>query len=352
MRSMKWMFRACIPFAAGTAVLVATACLPPLASAATKSVQKEYGKPKDDKALAYFIRTKRTLSAIVPMFVYADDKFVGVLANNCYTYAYLDPGERVLWNDWERANTRFEFEPGETYYFSAWAQIDYLPRVSGMRLMQQVKFHCSPSDEEIQTAKGQISDNTGKTEDADSLESYFQHHGGEKRIAKWPRVELSGYSILVIEDFEVTDPKAAKRKKANLMMSAPNRVANFVQTFLAPGTFREVRREELEQPNEAALILRVELTQYKPGQGIVGGVAGLAWPARLDFTARLIDGGNSSVLATFSDERAGFWIEGFQFRSAIDFVEKVLAYELATYLERQTGAPVAAQPEESAPAQG
>jgi len=354
--------RVLIPLVAIVAA-VFTAVFPmPAAQAVEKTKEKVYAEPNEEKAIVYVIRTKRMVSALVPMCVYADDELLGVLANNCYTYAYLDPGERVLskgslntWSDWEHTGTnkRFEFEQGETYYFSVWAQIDELPRVSGMRLIQQVKFYCSPSDEEIQTAKSKVFDRTGKTEDLDNLDQWViadwnAHH--EAHIAKWPRVELSGYSILVIEDFKVTDPKTAKRKSKDMMKSAPNRVANFVQTFLAPGTFREVRREELKQPNEDALILRVELTQYKPGSKATRGLFGLGTGgARLDFNARLIDGGNGSVLATFSDERAYAWGGTRGARGGIDVIEKNLANELATYLERQAGS-VAGQPEESAPA--
>ena len=95
--------RAYILFVAITTVFVATVCLPPLASAATKSVQKEYGEPKDDKALAYFIRTKRFVSAVVPFFLYAGDEFLGVLAGRhrqsrplADARRDLDPAEEAL----------------------------------------------------------------------------------------------------------------------------------------------------------------------------------------------------------------------------------------------------------------
>jgi len=42
--------------------------------------------------------------------------------------------------------------------------------------------------------------------------------GGDKKrakhVAQWPDVDLSPYELLFIEDFEVNDPKAHKRKKA------------------------------------------------------------------------------------------------------------------------------------------
>jgi uncharacterized protein (TIGR02145 family) len=165
--------RAYIRFVTIAAVFVATTCLTPLASAATKSVQKPYGAPKDDKALAYFIRPKRFAAALDEFYLYIDEQFFGALANNCYTYTYLDPGERVIRRG-KFLNRQFKFESGKTYYFTAWEQILDLPQEEGVRLIEKVKFYCSPSDGDIQIAKAnteervieQVTDQDGQAYEA------------------------------------------------------------------------------------------------------------------------------------------------------------------------------------------
>jgi len=133
--------RAYILLVAIAAVFVTTVCLPSLASTATKSVQKEYGEPRDDKALAYFIRAKSWKDMLEPLFLYVNDEVFGVLARNCYTYTYLDPGERVLRRG-KFLDRRFKFESGKTYYFTILEQILDLPQEEGKRLIENVKSYC------------------------------------------------------------------------------------------------------------------------------------------------------------------------------------------------------------------
>jgi len=195
-----------------TALFVATASLPPLASAATKSMQKEYGEPKDDKALAYFIRTKRMVSALVPFFLYVDDELLGVVANNCYTYTYLDPGERVLWNGRGTINRQFEFEPGKTYYFSVWDQLLDLPQEEGQRLIEKVKSYCLPSDQEIQIAEVHIAKAAPAKKDESLLtqrpnENFIRAYEGilrnENEVAKVVQSGRSTLALTGVDDIRV-----------------------------------------------------------------------------------------------------------------------------------------------------
>lgn len=317
---------------------LAAAFLTPAAHAAIKTTEKAYAEPSDDQALVYFIRTKRFTGSGRTLFLYAGDKFLGVLENDSYTFAHVDPGEQFLWLNWARVNRSFEFEKGKTYYFVVWDSILDVEEDTGRRRVEEAKFYCQPSDKEIKASEKHIKDRAGKAQefaDKETGERAGTKADREKHIAKWPIIDLSSYSILVIEDFEVTDPKASQRKNADLLKTAPSRVANLVRADLDKGTFDEVLREKIEEPLDGALILRVELTQYKPGSKAGRFMIAGAGAARLDFVARLIDGATGDELATFSDQRAYGWGGMVGAMGGIEIIEKNLAYELATYLERQ-----------------
>lgn len=330
--------RVLLLFAAVAVAILAVAFLAPATQAGTQSAQKVYAKPNAEKATVYFIRTKRFSGSGRTMFLYADDQFLGVLDNNSYTYAYIPPGKRFLWLNWARVNRTVELAAGETYYFVVWDSILDVTEEVGQRRIEEVKAYCQPSDKETKTSEKHIRERSAKAQkfaEEDVGERAGSKGDREHHIAKWPKIDLSGYSILVIEDFAVTDPKAGKRKNQDLLSSAPSRVANLVSIDLDEGTFEEVVRGEIEEPREGALILRVELTQYKPGSATARFMIAGAGAARLDFLARLIDGASGEELASFSDERAYGWGGAMGASGGIETIEKNLAYELAVYLERQ-----------------
>lgn len=332
--------RALVPLFAISATFIVAPFIMPTAQASIPTVEKEYGEPNDETALVYFIRTKRFQGSARTMFLYAGDKFLGVLENDSYTFAYIDPGEQFLWLNWARVNRTFPFEAGKTYYFVVWMDILDIPEEEGVRRIKEAKFYCLPDDKEIEVSRSHISERGGKAEkfaEKDTGERAGAKSEREAHIAKWPKIDLSDYPILVIEDFEITDPKADKRKNQDLLNTAPSRVANLVRADLDVGTFDEIRREKLQEPVEGALILRVELTQYKPGSAAARAMIAGAGASRLDFTARLIDAVTGDELATFSDERAFGWGGMVGAMGGIEMIEKNLAYELAIYLERQRG---------------
>lgn len=330
--------RVFLRFAAVAVAAVAVALLVPATQAGTTTTQKAFAEPNEEDALVYFIRTKRFSGSGRTMFLYADDRFLGVLDNDSYTFAHIPPGERFLWLNWARINRTVDLQAGETYYFVVWDTILDVTEEVGLRRIEEVKSYCQPTDKEIKTSEEHIrkrSDKAVEFAEKDTGERAGSKADREKHIAKWPEVDLSGYSILVIEDFAVTDPKASQRKNQDLLSTAPSRVANLVRSDLDKGTFDEVRRERTEGPLEGALILRVELTQYKPGSAAGRFMIAGAGAARLDFLARLIDGATGEELATFSDERAYGWGGAMGAAGGIETIEKNLAYELAVYLERQ-----------------
>lgn len=102
-----------------------------------------------------------------------------------------------------------------------------------------------------------------------------------QRALDWPQVDLAGYDRLYIEDVRVTDPKAAERKRQQLVESVPGRMANFIAISVDPDLFDDVERRSPE-PGDDGLVLRVELTQYKPGSAGARFVAAGAGSAHLN----------------------------------------------------------------------
>lgn len=318
-------------------VLTAAFCTPGTL-AVEKAAGKVYAKPNDEKATVYFIRTKRFQGSGRTMFLYSDDSFLGVLDNDSYTFAYLDPGEHFLWLNWARVNRLAEFEAGETYYFVVWDSIIDVPEEEGKRRVEQARYYCQPNEKQIKTSEKHIAERRGKAKEfaeKDTGERAGSSGEREKHIAKWPKIDLSKYSILVIEDFKITDPMAGERKNSDLVVSAPSRAANLVRSDLDKGTFEQVLREKVDEPSEGTLILRVEFTQYKPGSKAARFMIAGAGAARLDFTARLIDAVTGEEVAKFSDERSWGWGGVYGGSGGIEMIEKNLAYELANYLERR-----------------
>jgi hypothetical protein len=149
-------------------------------------------------------------------------------------------------------------------------------------------------------------------------------------------VDLSPYSVLVIEDFDLTDPNREKRKNQMQVQTVGSRIADMLERELEEGLFAEVRRESPLEPIENAVILRGEITQYKAGSRVARGFLIGTSNAHLDFNAHVVDGATGAELAEFSDDRV--WILSDAGGIGIEEMEEGLAFELAIYLtERKTG---------------
>jgi len=310
--------------------------------AAVLSDPNTFGDVDPDRALVYFIRGHHFTGSARTMFVYADDTFLGTVDDDGYTFAYVEPGTRLLWLNWARINRTVVLEPGRTYWFDlAVDHIGDLDESDARARIAAVAHYCTPTEAETETSAGHIlgrKDKAEKFAKKETGEFFGTRSAREKHVAAWPKVDLSRYSILVVEDFAVTDPKAKGRKRAELVVGAPARMARLVQTAVDPGLFREVRRGRLDRPDSDAVVLRVEVTQYKPGSEAarlwVGAGAG---SARLDFVARLIDGATGAEIATFADERAWGWGGAMGAAGGIETIERNLAHELSVYLRERTG---------------
>jgi len=156
----------------------------------------------------------------------------------------------------------------------------------------------------------------------------------EKHVDKWPQTDLSAYSVLYIETFEMTDPKAAERKKVVQVKSAPKRLSDYVEEVLEPGVFDEVHRGPLEQPAPGTVVLAGEITQYKPGSRFGRAMLAGAGSAHMDFVVHLVDGQDGTELTSFSAERTWAWGGIYGATKGVEDIEQNVAYELALYLQR------------------
>ncbi len=79
--------------------------------------KKLYGEAKDGMALVYLIRPGYELCGNFTTFVYADDKFLGVLKHDSYTFAHVEPGKHLFWTHRKKP-------------FSGYKACRYLPTMS------------------------------------------------------------------------------------------------------------------------------------------------------------------------------------------------------------------------------
>ncbi len=160
----------------------------------------------------------------------------------------------------------------------------------------------------------------------------------QERVDKWPDVDLSAYSVLCIEEFEMKDPKASKRKKQVLVKSAPRRLAGHLEEVLEPALFEQVIRGPIEDPPPDTVMLEGEITQYKPGSAVGRAMLAGAGSAHMDFTARLVDAETGQELVTFSGKKTWAWGGAMGMSKGVGDLEQNLAHELAIYLyESKTG---------------
>jgi hypothetical protein len=152
-----------------------------------------------------------------------------------------------------------------------------------------------------------------------------------QRALDWPKVDLAAYKTFFIEDVRVTDPMAPERKNQDLVETVPARMANFIAFSMDPDLFDEVRRSSPET-GEKGLIVRVELTQYKPGSAgarftLVGTGA-----AHLNLRTTLLDAESGNELASFTEERTFAWGGLYGSSRGVTLMEENAAKEIAAWL--------------------
>jgi hypothetical protein len=142
----------------------------------------------------------------------------------------------------------------------------------------------------------------------------------------------------VVEDFTLTDPRADERRHQLQVQTASSRIADMVERHLDDDLFEQVLRSEKAEPAEGKVVLRGEITRYKPGGRVARGALIGTSNSYLDFTMHLIDSATGNELATFSGDRTWFWGGMAGEAVGIEEMEESLAFELAVYLtECKTG---------------
>ena len=157
-----------------------------------------------------------------------------------------------------------------------------------------------------------------------------------RRALEWPTVETSSYSRVFVEDCRVTDPKAGERKIQNLVEEVPKRLADYIAYAIDEELYPEVERRAPE-PGEEGLLLRVELTQYKPGSQTARWLMAGTSAARLDLEVFVIDAASGETLTTFTEDRNFNW-GGMVGMRSITLMEEKAGTELAAYLSLCKGA--------------
>jgi hypothetical protein len=329
--------------AAALAFILVHASVPSI-PAAERHEDKRFGELVDNAALVYLIRQKKFQGKARTIFVFSEETLLGTLDNNSYTFTYVPPGEHLFWLNFAKTSERVDLDAGEAYYFNvsprgAWRSklvIENIGSEWGEALINEVKSFCTPTSKEIAKADEYVTERLGKAEKYAAKESESRYYSREKTVGRWPKADLAPYSILFIEDFTLTDPNQEKRKKQMQVQTAGSRVADMLERELRDGLFSEVRRDSAAGPVEGAVVLRAELTQYKPGSRAARGFLIGTSNAHLDFIVHLIDGATGAELATFSDDR--IWILSDAGGVGIEEMEESLAFELSVYLtECKTG---------------
>jgi hypothetical protein len=313
------------------------------AVAALRAPQKQEGEVKPDSALVYLIREGHFQGSGRTMFVYSDDTFAGTLDNDCYTFAYLPPGKHLLWLNWARINAEAELEAGKVYYFNIWDKVRPVEESFGKALIAGVKGYCTPEPKEQETSAEHIRERYGKAQQvaaqkpAGGAPDVTAQKKREENVARWPKVDLTPYGVLYVEDFVMADPKAGERKKEYLVQSAPQRLADMVVKDVGPAAFPEIVRGTPAEPREGAVILRGKITQYKPGSETARLMLAGAGSAQLEMAVELVDFASGKSLVQLPVDRTWAWGGILGASRGIEEMERNVAYELGLYLQRSRG---------------
>jgi hypothetical protein len=323
-------------------ISAASLALTPIdARTATRSAEKQLAEPKPDAALVYFIREKRFQGSARTMFVFADETLLGTLDNDTYSFAYVPPGEHLLWLNWARINFEVELEAGKTYYYSIWTSFDPLDEASGKAFIEAVAAYVTPDDNELEKSVDHIQDRYGKAtaSAAAKADDDTRATGLARRaahVAKWPKVELAPYPVLCVEPFVMADPRAESRNKEYLVDTAPARLVTFILEDLGTAAFSEVRQES-SCTSPGSVVLRGRVTQYKPGSEAARFIVAGAGNAQIELVVTLTDAASGAQLVELEAKGAWAWGGAAGVAGGIANLDKNVAYEVASYLKQMRG---------------
>ncbi len=131
-----------------------------------------YGKVQDNTALVYFLRSPDWGRGVESfLYLFADDKFLGLLSKNSYTFVQLNPGVHYLWHSAavrekahaDLSSTReLELKAGtETFVIMNYRVPPHvffavLGKEQGAVLLKKARVHTTPEEADIAEANAMI----------------------------------------------------------------------------------------------------------------------------------------------------------------------------------------------------
>jgi hypothetical protein len=157
---------------------------------------------------------------------------------------------------------------------------------------------------------------------------------GSKKAEKFPHVDLSSYSVLYLEDFELADPKVAKKEKKRHRAETMTRwFPDFIDNTIDRESFPEIRRGSADG-EEGAVILRGRILRYKRGSAAARAMMAGAGKAKLKLEVSVVDAGSGEELVTFPVNRMWAWGGILGASKGIEDIQENVGYQLSRYLEQ------------------
>lgn len=165
---------------------------PKSSNAVVKSTLNTTPELKANKALVFLIRPKNYIGSWRTEFIYADETFLGTLDNETFTYAYVEPGERLLWTNWTSLQMYLELAAGQTYYFQTYPDLQMVDAATGKSLIRQIQVFATPSDKE-------------KAKSFSHIEHRYKK--AQKKMVKQNYIPLDPVSAPVVSEDIVSKPR-------------------------------------------------------------------------------------------------------------------------------------------------
>ena len=300
---------------------------------ATKSAPKGIPDLDEDRALVLMIRAKSRHGRLHTNLLFANDRFMGAVDNDCYTYAYVEPGEVLLWTEGLWSAKILNLIGGQAYVARVnWGEINTVKPstfAAATDELGRVNSHCEPTPKEIAIAEKKVQT---QYPEAVLLQGRTCGDCDERRVARkildeWPKVDLTPYQTLRI-DFSITDPTVDKKKwVAERAAMAERRFPPVLERELLHDLFQEIVTSETDGSPQT-VITKVEYLRYARDPRAYLDFKKIAI---VNFRASLVDSESRSELASFSGHQAN-WKQIRSHGTNWDW-EEALAFALARYLE-------------------
>ncbi len=151
------------------------------------------GEVSPDKALVYLIRPSAYVAKWAKSSVYSDQVFLGTLRNSSYAFAYVEPGEHLLWSVMQGrvlATGRFEFIAGKQYHLRVNpTAIALVPEEEARGIIEEVKSYVTLTEEELEDSKKNLDKRWAKAQEKDAAKPRVAI---EKMVAETPPADVAG----------------------------------------------------------------------------------------------------------------------------------------------------------------